>query len=261
MSDTTQKVFLPCYLETNTSNPNNFADYQLTGGGSPFSLCILFAANLNGTPDAPQLSFNSQLQPIMDSGVIGKLQEKGLKVSLSILPNHDTAGLSTLTTTGVDSFTGQLVDAVHRYGLDGLDFDDEYTAPGAPQQPACFISLLQNLRSALPDKLLTMYAIGPVMQFLTYNGIEAGSLLDYAWNPYYGTYSAPFIPGASKAQLGPAAVDITSTSASLASKYAQRTLNDDFGVYMAYNLVNGDQSAFLSAVTKGLYGKNTDYTG
>ena len=261
MSTSNQKVFLPCYLETNTSNPSNFAKYQLAGGGSPFSLCILFAANLNGTPDAPRLSFNSQLQPIMDSGVIGQLQNAGLKVSLSILPNHETAGLSTLTDTGVSSFANQLIDTVNDYGLDGLDFDDEYTGPGAPQQPACFVSLLQQLRSALPNKLLTLYAIGPVMQYLSYNGVEAGSLLDYAWNPWYGTYSAPNIPGASNAQLAAAAVDIIGTSPSTASQFAKDTLQDGYGVYMAYNLVDGDQSAFLTSVTDGLYGQATTYTG
>jgi hypothetical protein len=260
MSDNAQDVFLPCYLETNTSNPANFADYSLSGGGSPFSLCILFAANLNGTPDAPELAFNEQLKPIMDSGIIGELQAKGLKVSLSILPNHQTAGLSTLTPTGVTSFAKQLINAVQKYGLDGLDFDDEYTDPSAPPQSACFVTLLQQLRIALPNTLLTMYAIGPVMQYLTYDGVEAGTILDYAWNPYYGTYNAPQIPGSTKAQLAAAAVDIASTPSTTAGQFAKQTLTDNYGVYMTYNLIDGDQSAFLSAVTNVLYGQATEYS-
>lgn len=259
MSDNNRDVFLPCYLETNTSNPANFADYSLSGGGSPFSLCILFAANLNGTPDAPQLVFNEKLQPIMDSGIIGELQAKGLKVSLSILPNHQTAGLSTLTTTGVISFAKQLINTVQKYGLDGLDFDDEYTDPSAPPQPSCFVTLLQQLRSALPNTLLTMYAIGPVMQYLCYDGVEAGSILNYAWNPYYGTYNAPRIPGSTKAQLAAAAVDITSTPSSDAGRFAEKTLMDSYGVYMIYNLSDGDQSALLSAATNVLYRQATEY--
>ncbi|GAA6137168.1 endo-beta-N-acetylglucosaminidase family protein [Arenicella sp. 4NH20-0111] len=259
MSNNVQSTFLPCYLETNTSNPSNFAKYSLSGGASPFSLCILFAANLNGTPDAPELSFNEKLQPIMDSGIISELQGKGLKVSLSILPNHQTAGLSTLTPTGVTSFANQLIRAVKQYGLDGLDFDDEYTAPGAPEQPASFVILLQQIRNALPTTLLTMYAIGPIMQYLSYDGVDAGSLLDYAWNPYYSTYNAPLIPGATNGQLAAAAVNITSTPTSMASEFAERTLSDGYGVYMTYNLVNGDQSEFLSSVTNVLYGQMTEY--
>ena len=251
-------VFLPCYVETNTTNPSVLGDYVKSNDGTPlFDLGILFAANINGTPDAPVLSYNTQLQAVLDSGVVGELQKKGLKVSLSVLGNHHTAGFASLTTNGVNQFVAQLVQAVDTYNFDGLDFDDEYTT-GTPN-PSSFIDLLSGLRSALPTKLLTMYAIGPVMNYLSYNGVDAGSLLDYAWNPWYGSFSAPSIPGATKAQLGAAAIDLTAQPAPEAQNLASMTVQDGYGVCMLYNLLVGDHSQYLSGISNALYHQGTTY--
>lgn len=253
----TNRVIAPCYVETNTTNPANFGYYTLADGSPLFDIGILFAANINGTPDQPVLSFNAQLQPVLDSGVISDIQAKGIKVTMSILGNHETAGIATLTSAGVESFVNQLTTAVDQYGLDGLDFDDECST--GTSNSACFVSLLSGVREALPDAILTMYCIGPAMNYLSYNGVDAGSLLDYAWNPYYGSYSAPQVPGMGKAGLSPAAVDIVQTPASTAASFASQTISDEYGVYMMYNLADGDQSTFLSAVSDQLYGQKTIY--
>jgi hypothetical protein len=252
-------VFLPCYVETNTTNPSVLGDYRKADGSLLFDLGILFAANINGTPDDPVLSFNSQLQAVLASGAVAELKKKGLKVSLSILGNHHTAGLASLTPKGVDSFVSQLVQAVNTYDFDGLDFDDEYTTGNA--RPGCFIEILQGLRKQLPSILLTLYAIGPVMNQLTYNGVEASSLLDYAWNPYYGVYAygAPDVPGATKSQLGAAAIKITAQTPEEAKELAERTVKDGYGVCMMYNLLKGDHSKYLSEVSNVLYGQDTLY--
>ena len=119
------KIVTPCYVETNTSDPANLGEYKLANGSMLVDIGILFAANIDGTPDEPILSFNSELKPKLESGVIGQLQDKGLKVTLSILGNHQTAGISNLTDKGVASFVSQLTATVDKYKLDGLDFDDD----------------------------------------------------------------------------------------------------------------------------------------
>ena len=80
----------------------------------------------------------------------------------------------------------QLSSAINQYGLDGLDFDDEYVH--APSNPDCYLGILQGVRSNFPDTLLSMYCIGPAMDYLSYNGMQAGEFLNYAWNPSYGTF-------------------------------------------------------------------------
>ena len=255
----TNNIVAPCYVETNTSDPANFGDYKLSDGSQLFDIGILFAANIDGTPDQPILSFNAKLQAVLDSGVVAQLQAKGIKVTVSVLGNHQTAGITSLTASGVQSFVKQLTAAVSKYGLDGLDFDDEYST-GTPNASS-FVGILSGVRAALPEAILTMYCIGPAMQYLSYNGVDAGTLLNYAWNPWYGSYSAPAVPGMGKAGLSPAAVDITQTTSSTAASLATQTVADGYGVFMLYNLADGDQSPLLSAVSNVLYGQATIYSG
>lgn len=254
------KIFLPCYVETNTTDPLVLGHYVKSKDGTPlFDVGILFAANIDGTPDAPLLSFNTQLQKVLDEGVVAKLQKKGLKVSLSILGNHQTAGFSTLSSIGVASFVQQVCAAVVKYNLDGIDFDDEYVDPSAQQSPSSFINILSGLRAALPTTLLTLYYIGPAMNYLSYDGENAGDFLNYAWNPYYGTYNAPTIPGMNNTELSAAAVNIAKQSEVEAVNSATKTVNDGYGVFMLYNLTTGDHSKYLTGISNVLCGQDTVY--
>lgn len=251
-----------CYLCTNSENPTNLENYVLENGNLLFDIGILFAANINGTYNQPELFLNNTVSTALKSGIIEKLQAKGMKVTLSILANHQEAGISTLTDTGVKSFANQLVAVVKEYNLDGLDFDDEYC--NGTTNESSFPLLIENLREQLPNKLLTFYYIGGATTTLEYKGIKVGDLLNYAWNPYYSSYNAPTIPGMSKDQLGAAAINLrpgtgTYTSQELADTYATKTLNDDYGVYLYYDLLNKDISSYLSSISQILYNEETSY--
>lgn len=65
--------------------------------------------------------------------------------------------------------------------------------------------------------------------------------------------------GLGKSSLGPAAVDIQSTSASTAASLAQRTKTDGYGIYLTYNLPNTNVSSYLSGISNALYGQATTY--
>jgi chitinase len=54
-------------------------------------------------------------------------------------------------------FVNNLVDVVSRYQLDGVDIDWEYPDPGQSSQN--FLALMQELRNALPDKLISTATI------------------------------------------------------------------------------------------------------
>jgi len=85
-------------------------------------------------------------------------------------------------------------------------------------------------------------------------------VLDHAWNPYYPTYDAPTVPGLDdRARLGAAAIDLANTSATTAADFAQRTVADGYGVYVAYNLTATNQSSYLSGITEALKGEATVY--
>lgn len=254
------------YVEVNNDQLANVGRYQLANGANAFDVAIIFAANINWNGSKAVLYNNDKVQATLDNAAtqIKPLQAKGIKVSLSILGNHQGAGIANFPTqAAAQDFASQVTATVTKYGLDGVDLDDEYAdygTNGTPQPNQQSIGwLITALRAQMPSKLLSFYDIGPAASSLSSSSSTIGSKLNYAWNPYYGSYSAPSIPGLGKSALSPAAVDIQNTAQSTAVSLASRTVVDGYGVFMTYNLPGGDESAYVSAMTQKLYGQAATY--
>ena len=270
-ADTTEPVDpqLAVYVEVNSNDLANVADYTLAESGeAAIDMAMIFAANINYDGEKAYLHFNERVTETLDDAEtqIRPVQENGTKVLLSVLGNHQGAGFANFTSYAqADAFAAQLADAVTTYGLDGIDFDDEWTeygANGTPQpNPQSFGWLATALRDRLgPDKIISLYAIGPSYTTTDFTLFDAAGVLDYAWNPYYPTYDAPTVPGLEdRTRLGAAAIDLSNTSAATAEDFATRTVADGYGVYVAYNLTATDQSAYLSGITEALKGEATEY--
>jgi hypothetical protein len=256
------------YVEVNNNSMLNVGKYTLAdGGGNVFDLAVIFAANINydTSTQAAYLSFNENVQRVLDNAAteIRPLQQKGIKVVLSVLGNHQGAGFANFPSQqAASAFAKQLSDAVAQYGLDGIDFDDEYAEYGnnGTGQPndSSFVQLVTALRANMPDKIISLYNIGPAASRLSYDGVDITSKFDYAWNPYYGTWQVPGI-GLPKSKLSPAAVEIGGTSQSTVADLASRTVGEGYGVYLTYNLDGADRSADVSAFTRELYGSDAVY--
>lgn len=260
--------FMTAYVEVNNNSIANVGKYTLANSGAPaFDIAIIFAANINYDGQKAVLYNNPQVQTTLNevNTRVRPLQAKGIKVLLSILGNHQGAGICNFQSYAeADVFAKQLADTVYKYGLDGIDFDDEYSEYGVngTGQPNAysFIYLIQALRQRMPDKIISLYWYGPVQERVSYNGVNAGSYLNYSWNALYGTYIVPGVPGLSKAQLAPAAIEIPATGSATAQNLASRTVSDGYGGYLTYNLPSTNQSAYISGITQRLYGENTVYT-
>lgn len=260
---------LAVYVEVNSNDLANVADYQLADSGAPaVDLAMIFAANINYDGEKVYLHFNERVTETLQDAEnqIRPLQEQGTKVLLSVLGNHQGAGFANFSTYAeADAFAAELADAVTTYGLDGIDFDDEwsqYGANGTPQPNAqSFGWVASALRDRLgPDKLITLYAIGPSYTTTDFSAFDVSATLDYAWNPYYPTYDAPTVPGLDdRSRIGAAAIDLSNTSAATAADFAQRTAADGYGVYVAYNLTATNQSSLISGITEAIKGEATVY--
>jgi hypothetical protein len=260
---------LAVYVEVNSNDLANVADYTLADSGeAAIDMAMIFAANINYDGEKAYLHFNERVTETLEDAEnqIRPVQEQGTKVLLSVLGNHQGAGFANFTSyEQADAFAAQLADAVTTYGLDGIDFDDEWTnygANGTPQPNAeSFGWLATALRERLgDDKIITLYAIGPSYTTTDFTLFDAEGVLDYAWNPYYPTYDAPTVPGLEdRTRIGAAAIDLANTSAATAADFANRTVTDGYGVYVAYNLTATDQSAYLSGITQALKGQATEY--
>ncbi|WP_255305024.1 endo-beta-N-acetylglucosaminidase H [Microbacterium sp. 3J1] len=260
---------LAVYVEVNSNDLANVADYTLAESGeAAIDMAMIFAANINYDGEKAYLHFNERVTETLDDAEtqIRPVQAKGTKVLLSVLGNHQGAGFANFTSfEQADAFAAQLADAVATYGLDGIDFDDEWTnygANGTPQPNAqSFGWLATALRDRLgPDKIISLYAIGPSYTTTDFTLFDAAGVIDYAWNPYYPTYDAPTVPGLEdRTRLGAAAIDLSNTSAATAADFADRTVADGYGVYVAYNLTATDQSDYLSGITQAMKGEATEY--
>lgn len=259
-----------CYVEVNSNSLLNTGKYTLTTGGQQlFDIAIIFAANINyNTSTGKAVLFNN---PNVTNVLINKatqivpLQNKGMKVLLSILGNHQGAGFCNFTSrTAARAFAQQLADTANYYGLDGIDFDDEYADygnNGLPQpNDSSFVMLLDELRKLMPTKIISFYYYGPAASRLSWGGKKAGDFVNYSWNAIYGSYSVPNVAGLPKSALAPAAVNIQSTSQSTANSLATQTKNNGYGVYLWYNLTSTDKHVYFSGVSNILYGSSVTYT-
>lgn len=251
------------YVEVNNDELRNVGRYTLENGANAFDVAIIFAANINRDADGDAVLYaNENVQRTLDQAAtqIRPLQAKGIKVTLSVLGNHQGTGLANFTSKAdARDFAAQVSATVEKYGLDGVDLDDEYSdygVDGTPQPNDQSIGwLVAALRADMPGKIISFYDIGPSSTSLQHEKPSIGKKLDYAWNPYYGTYTAPTIPGVPKSKLSAAAVDVQNTPADLAVTLAQRTKADGYGVFLTYNLPDGDVSGYVSGFTNVLYGQ------
>ncbi|MGW3966632.1 endo-beta-N-acetylglucosaminidase H [Amycolatopsis sp. NPDC005003] len=256
------------YVEVNSNSMLNVGKYTLAqSGGNVFDIGVIFAANINydTATKSAYLYFNPNVQRVLDnvSTQVRPLQANGIKVMLSVLGNHQGAGFANFPSQqAAAAFAKQLSDTVTKYGLDGIDFDDEYAEYGnnGTGQPnaGSFVHLVTALRAAMPTKLISLYNIGPAASRLSYGGTDITAKFNYAWNPYYGTWGVPNI-ALPKSGLSPAAVQIAATSTSTAASLAQRTVSEGYGVYLTYNLGAADSHTYISSFTKPLYGKDAVY--
>lgn len=171
------------YIEVNDTNPLNAGSYKLSNGTSFFDIACIFAANIRGVNGQPVLYFNENVSAIMANPdkYIRPLQDKGIKVTMSILGDHTGLGVANMTNAQADNFAQQLADAVAQYGLDGIDFDDEYAEYGTRGYPGVnstsYSRVITQLRDLMPaDKLITVFDWGNTYTLST----EAIACIDFA---------------------------------------------------------------------------------
>lgn len=260
-----------CYVEVNNNNLLNAGAYKLqTSNSYLFNVVNIFAANINYDTSRGRayLYSNNNVTKVLTNAdtYIKPLQQKGMKVVLTILGNHQGAGICNFPTReAARDFAQQLANTVNTYGLDGIDFDDEYSEYGnnGTGQPndSSFVMLVQELRALLPNKIISFYYYGPAASRLSWNGARVGDNVNYSWNAMYGTFSAPNVPPLTKAQISPAAVWMGNTSNSTTTSLATQTKNGGYGVFMWYDLHGTNETAQLSAGTQTLYGEPTVLSG
>lgn len=150
-----------------------------------------------------ELTYTADMEYVLKNRAryLKPMQEKGLKVCLAIMGGGTGLGFANLTDVQISDFVAQVQTAVSLYDLDGVNLWDKEAGYGkegmAPVNNTSYAKLIKALKSAMPDKLLTLVDTRETTEVLCEEqaGIRVGDYLDYAWSSL-GDILAPYEPDA-----------------------------------------------------------------
>lgn len=193
-------------MEVNDTNPLNNLEFTLKNSGKMLvDIVVLFASNMNydAATGRVYISNNENIQHLLDHRdvYLKPLQERGMKVVLAMMGNHDQAGVSGLADETARAFARDLKNLCEAYDLDGIFWDDEYSdyaaGPGFvyPASSQAAARLIYETKKAMPDKLNLVYMAyavntwteqtpGLLNTLPDVDGVQAGAYVDYAINDY-----------------------------------------------------------------------------
>lgn len=268
-----------CYVEVNDNNPLNALEWRCVRNDKPlFDIVNIFAANINWIEEEGRVGvvLNPNVKAILSNRdkYIKPLQDAGMRVSLTILGNGDGTGVANLSDEAARLFAEDLRSIVESYGLDGVDFDDEYSKYSQfPIRPGCveynagpYARLLYEVKRLMPDKLVTVYQIGQALGrdgkgfTMLIDGVRPGDFIDYAYTDYGALYDVLHL-GMTRAQWGVGSLDMTYGSESNPANI-QYNRRQGYGVQMVYNLKPGNsQFTPLNDVAKYIYDDTAKWSG
>lgn len=274
------------YVEVNDINPLNIGSYYVKGEtikeegplyGKPkplFDVVILFAANIRWdrslTPARPTIWFNDNWVSIMKDHAkyIQPLRDKGIKVLIDLLPDHDGVGYMNIAEDAdIEYFTDIMLETFNKYQFDGYDMDEEYAAyhnrpAGKPGPSSVYAKkLFKRMREKLPKECM--------LTFFDYNGINTiissnddGQEIDFAY-ANYGGESYPGINGLSKRRYSTSSVHGTSSKQNNSGRARRAVTGESGGVLMHWNLREANElsASHLSGISEEFYGKPCEFDG
>ncbi len=191
-----KKNLLIAYVEVNNRAFKNVTCYLGEDNKPVIDLAWIFAPNINIDPATgkAKITYNRQVQALIDNNWHKYVQSKGVKIGMTILGNHDDAGFRNFRNLEeATAFAQHVAIEVRRLGLDAIDFDDEYSNSPSWANNQSFAMVVSEVKRLLPDKLVHCYIYGGAGSTI-YNGKRMGDYADAGSSAYY-----PQIPNAGDA--------------------------------------------------------------
>lgn len=254
------------YVETNDVNPLNAGDYKLPDGTAYADIVEFFASNIhkrtvNGVVE-PTLYLNDKMTNLLENGGAQKyvkgLQDKGIKVVLTVLGDWQGIGVANMNATQTTQFAKILAHAVEKYGLDGIGFDDEYSNYSSSLISGSFGSIITKLRNLMPaGKLITVFQWGNYGS--SQINAAAGAQINHAYANFgYNTYIG--ISGVTKDRFAPLSINLGSIGSDVSyyGDKAYELAEAGYGSIMYFNLRTRSQAdplPLFKAIADGAWGE------
>lgn len=262
--DMTPKITI--YVETNDVNPLNAGDYLLSDGTPYASIVELFASNIHaetvGGIVRPTLYLNDKMTNLLENGgtekYIKPLQDKGIKVLLTVLGDWAGIGLANMNDTQAEQFAKILAYAVEKYGLDGIGFDDEYANYSTALVRGSFGNIITKLHGLMPaDKLITVFQYGNCGA--SQIDAAAGALIDYVYTNFSRYNTSIGVAGVTKAHYAPESINLGYIGGvSAYGDAAYKAAENGYGAIMHFNLrrtSDVNPLPLFKAIADGAYGE------
>lgn len=201
-------------MEVNDTNPLNNLCFTLKKSGKPLvDILIIFSANINYNAETGRVyvSQNENVQHLLDyrTKYLKPLQDRGMKIVLGILGNHDRSGISNLADNTAKAFAQDIKAVCDAFQLDGVFFDDEYSnyqypAPEGFVNPSSTAAsrLCYEVKQAMPNRLVCAYAYSSTSSLPAIEGKTSGTFVDYGIHDYGGSSDlSPNYPGMPKSNM------------------------------------------------------------
>ncbi len=255
------------YFEVNDVNPLNALEMVLEDGSLFFDEIILFSSNVNYNAEEGRVYIlhNPNVQFLLDNNeqFLQPLRKRGMKVILSLLGNHDPAGVAQLSTVGSQMLAKEIAETVYAYNLDGVAYDDEYSqSPDlssplfAPKTGAAASRLIYETKKLMPEKISMVYYLGAIYSstLIDVDGISPHQYVDYAVADYGGA-AAP-VKGATIANCAGMSIELNLNRGNSSESYARSQKDQGYGYYMFFALNPSQYSTQIPRcqnVARGLY--------
>jgi hypothetical protein len=245
-------------VEVNNNALSNAGCYVLSDSRRPFfSTAVIFAANINGeNANRPEIFFNPQVRQLLDrTKQVQELQAKGIRVVITLLGNHQSAGWSGMNDpAAAGEFADRIADMLLQYKLDGVDIDDEYSrySKKFPESAAMIAhALTSNPKFRGKTLSKALFQDGDVFR-AQYHGNGLSRFLSYGAEMTYGYANAnarltPYLDyGMQKPRL---LIGVRAQDGATAGSLTNDVKNNGFGGVMVYN-VTADMAPFLSSIAR-----------
>ncbi len=269
----TEPLKMIAYVETNDWDIRNMGQFILKDTKEPvFDMVVLFAANMNYDTKTKKryIFFNDKLQPIINNPdlYIKPLKDRGIKVIIDILPNHQGVGYRNFQSyEEALEFAKEAKMWTDKLGIDGWDIDEEYagyTSYVFPEKSALWYA--RAMKEVMPDKLLTCYDFSNPLQagLKDEKGKEAKDYIDFIVSNYWVQGGNSL--GVEQKKYAAFSIEANLVGTGPAETSAKYNLDSGNGGMMVFNIKgsdirNGVTARDLSKATQLFYGQDCIFSG
>lgn len=201
-------------MEVNDANPLSNLCFKLKNNNKLLvDMVILFSANIKYDKEKQKVYLynNPNVQHLLSNRekYLKPLQDRGMKVILGILGDHDRAAVGNLADETAKVFAQEVKAMCDAYQLDGVFMDDEHSDVVHPAPPGFVNSssyaagrLCYEIKQAMPNRIVAVYVYTTTYSLPIIDGHQSGEYVDYGIHDYGNNYGlSSNYPGMPKANM------------------------------------------------------------